>query len=159
MTVTHNKVVTIDYTLKNNDGQILDQSQNGEFEYLHGASNIIPGLESALLDKKAGETLSVTVPPAMGYGELNAALKQVVPMNMFESNENVTIGQQFHAQGDDGHDIMITVTEIDGDNVTIDGNHPLAGLDLNFDVTVIGIRDATQEEMDHGHVHHAGHSH
>jgi len=159
MLVAQNKVVTIDYTLKDNDGQILDQSQNGEFAYLHGASNIIPGLENALLDKKAGETLSVTVPPEMGYGERNDTLSQVVPMNMFDSAEMVTVGQQFHAQGDDGEDIMITITAVNGDDVTIDGNHPLAGIELNFDVTVVEIREATEEEASHGHVHQPGHSH
>jgi len=159
MVVNQNKVVTIDYTLKDNDGEILDQSQNGEFAYLHGASNIIPGLENALIDKKAGDTLSVTVPPEMGYGERNDSLSQVVPMNMFDSPDMVVVGQQFHAQGEDDHDIMITIIEINGDDVTIDGNHPLAGIELNFDVTVVDIRDATEEETSHGHVHQPGHSH
>ncbi len=159
MAVTQNKVVTIDYILKDNDGTILDQAQNGEFSYLHGASNIIPGLENALLNKKAGETLSVTVPPELGYGERNDSLSQVVSMDMFDSTEEMTEGQQFHAQGEDGEDIMITITKIDDDNITIDGNHPLAGLELNFDVTVINIRDASEEETAHGHVHQPGHSH
>jgi len=159
MVVNQNKVVTIDYTLKDNDGQILDQSQNGEFAYLHGASNIIPGLENALLDKKAGDSLSVTVPPEMGYGERNDTLSQVVPMDMFDSPDMVAVGQQFHAQGEDGHDIMITIVEVNGNDVTIDGNHPLAGIELNFDVTVIEVRDATEEETSHGHVHQPGHSH
>lgn len=159
MLVAQNKVVTIDYTLKDNDGQILDQSKNGEFVYLHGASNIIPGLENALLDKKAGETLSVTVPPEMGYGERNDTLSEVVPMNMFDSADMVTVGQQFHAQGEDDEDIMITITAVNGDDVTIDGNHPLAGIELNFDVTVVEIREATEEETSHGHVHQPGHSH
>ena len=159
MVVNQNKVVTINYTLKDNDGQILDQSQNGEFAYLHGASNIIPGLEDALLDKKAGDTLSVTIPPEMGYGERNDTLSQVVPMDMFDSPDMVVVGQQFHAQGEDGHDIMITITEVNGDDITIDGNHPLAGIDLNFDVTIIEVRDATEEETSHGHVHQPGHSH
>ena len=159
MVVTQNKVVTIDYILKDNDGQILDQAQNGEFSYLHGASNIIPGLENALLDKKAGEKISVMVPPELGYGERNDSLSQVVSMDMFDSAEEVTVGQQFHAQGEDNEDIMITIMEIDDDNITIDGNHPLAGLELNFDVTVINIRDASEEETAHGHVHQPGHSH
>ena len=159
MLVTQNKVVTIDYTLKDNDGQILEQAQNGEFAYLHGASNIIPGLENALLDKKAGETLAVTVPPDMGYGERNDSLNQVVPMDMFDSADKVTVGQQFHAQGEDEEDIMITIMAVNGDEVTIDGNHPLAGIELNFDVTVVEIREATEEETSHGHVHQPGHSH
>ncbi len=159
MIVTQNKVVTIDYILKDNDGQILDQSQNGKFAYLHGASNIVPGLENALLDKKTGEILSVSVPPEMGYGERNDTLSQVVSMDMFDSEDKVTVGQQFHAQGEDDEDIMITITEVSGDNVTIDGNHPLAGIELNFEVTVVDIREASEEETAHGHVHQPGHSH
>ena len=159
MVVTQNKVVTINYTLTDNEGQVLDQSQDGQFAYLHGASNIIPGLEDALYDKKAGDSFSVTVPPELGYGERNESMSQVVSSEMFDPNDKITVGQQFHAQDEQGHMIMITVTKIDGDNITIDGNHPLAGLELTFDVTIIDVRDATEEEISHGHVHMPGHSH
>ncbi|MGD8783232.1 MAG: peptidylprolyl isomerase [Thioalkalispiraceae bacterium] len=159
MQISANKVVTIDYTLKDNDDQIIDESKNGEFAYLHGASNIIPGLESALDDKKSGDTLSVSIEPKDGYGDRIPSMTQVVSMDMFDTPEQVQVGQQFHAQGADGQDIMITVTNVDGDQVTIDGNHPLAGMQLNFDVTVIDVRDATEQEIEHGHVHAHGHDH
>jgi len=159
MQISANKVVTIDYTLKDNDGQTIDESKEGKFAYLHGASNIIPGLENALLDKKAGESISVSIEPKDGYGEPEPTMVQVVPIDMFDSADQVTVGQQFHAQGEDGHDIMITVTKVEDDQVTIDGNHPLAGMQLNFDVTVVEVRDATEQEMEHGHVHSHGHDH
>lgn len=159
MQITANKVVTIDYTLKDNDDQIIDQSNNGEFAYLHGARNIIPGLETALENKQSGDSVSVSIEPKDGYGERQPSMMQVVPMEMFDDPNQVVVGQQFHAQGPEGQDIMITVASIDGDQVTIDGNHPLAGIHLNFDVKVIDVRDATEQEIEHGHVHHHGHDH
>ena len=152
MAICDNKVVTLNYTLTNDNDQILDQSQNGEFTYLHGANNIIPGLEKALNNKQLGDNFQVSISPEEGYGEHDSSLTQVVPLEMFESAEQVTVGQQFHAQSPDGEDILITVAAVDGDQVTIDGNHPLAGVQLNFDVTVVEIRDATAEEISHGHV-------
>lgn len=159
MQISANKVVTLDYTLKDNDDKVIDESKNGEFAYLHGARNIIPGLENALLDKKSGDTLSVSIEPKDGYGEHEPSMMQVVSMEMFDAPEQVTVGTQFHAQSPDGHDIMITVSKVEGDQVTIDGNHPLAGVQLNFDVTVVDVRDATEQELEHGHVHAHGHDH
>jgi len=159
MQISANKVVTLDYTLKDNDDQIIDESKNGEFAYLHGASNIIPGLENALLDKKMGDSLSVSIEPKDGYGEREPSMLQVVALEMFDDPDQVSVGQQFHAQSDDGHDIMITVAKVEDGQVTIDGNHPLAGVHLNFDVTVIDVRDATEQELEHGHVHAHGHDH
>lgn len=159
MTISANKVVTLDYTLTNDCGEILDQSRNGQFTYLHGANNIIPGLENALTGKGPGDSLNVKVSPEQGYGVRDENLSQVVGINMFESPEDVQVGLQFHAQSGDGHPIVITVTNIDGDEVTIDGNHPLAGETLNFDVTVVDVRDATEQEIAHQHVHAHGHDH
>jgi len=159
MTIAAKKVVIIDYTLTDANGQILDKSTQGQFAYLHGADNIIPGLENALTGKSAGDNFEVTVSPEEGYGVRDDNKIQTVSIDMFESPEQVIVGQQFHAQSPDGHHIMITVTHIDGDQVTIDGNHPLAGQQLNFSGTVVGIRDATQQEIDHGHVHAHGHDH
>jgi len=159
MTISANKVVTLDYTLTNDSGEILDQSNNGQFAYLHGANNIIPGLENALTGKTAGDNLNVKVNPDQGYGVRDENLSQVVGIDMFETPDDVTVGMQFHAQSGDGHRIVITVTNIDGDQVTIDGNHPLAGVTLNFDVTVVEVRDATEQEMEHKHVHTHGHDH
>lgn len=159
MKVAKNTVVALDYTLTDDAGQILDQSRQGEFIYLHGAHNIIPGLENALTGKTIGDRLDVIVSPQEGYGERNMELTQVVPIDMFESVEEVTVGQQFHAQAGNGQPILVTVIAVDEGNVTIDGNHPLAGKQLHFDVTVVNVREASQEEIDHGHVHMPGHSH
>lgn len=159
MTITVNKVVTLDYTLTDDSGEVLDQSRDGQFVYLHGASNIIPGLENALAGKAAGESLSVKVSPEQGYGQRDENLSQVVGIEMFESPDDVAVGLQFHAQSGDGNHLVITVTNIEGDQVTIDGNHPLAGKHLNFDVTVVAVRDATEQELAHRHAHAYGHDH
>jgi len=159
MLTGENKVVVINYTLTDDNDQILDQSTDGTFAYLHGASNIIPGLEKALVDKKVGDNVKVNIQPEEGYGLHDAGMVQNVSMEMFESPEQVQVGQQFHAQGPHGNTIVITVTKVEGDMVTIDGNHPLAGMPLNFDVTIVDIRDASEEELAHGHAHHGHHHH
>jgi FKBP-type peptidyl-prolyl cis-trans isomerase SlyD len=160
MQIAQHTVVTLNYTLTDEDGGIIDQSQEGSFAYLHGASNIIPGLENALAGKRAGDQLQVSVEPAEGYGEHNDDLMQVVPRDAFPEGEVLEPGMQFHAQGPDGQPIVVTIAAVEGDEVTIDGNHPLAGTTLNFDVTVIEVRAATEEEKSHGHVHGAhGHDH
>jgi len=159
MTISANKVVTLNYTLRDDNVEILDQSSDGQFAYLHGASNIIPGLEDALTGKSAGDNLNVKVSPEQGYGVRDENLSQVVGLDMFESPKDVQVGLQFQAQSGDGRQIVITVTKIEGDEVTIDGNHPLAGVTLNFDVTVVNVRDATEQELEHQHVHAHGHDH
>ena len=160
MSITEKKVVTINYTLKDDDGNVIDSAQDGSFAYLHGADNIIPGLEQALEGKTEGESLSVSVEPANGYGERNDSMSQVVSKEMFEGDEEISVGMQFHAEAPDGQPVVVTVTHLDGDNVTVDGNHPLAGVNLNFEVDIVTIRDASDEEMEHGHVHGPeGHHH
>lgn len=159
MTISANKVVTLDYTLTDDKGDILDQSRDGQFAYLHGASNIIPGLEEALTGKAEGDNLNVQVSPEQGYGVRDENLSQVVNIDMFESPDDVQVGLQFQAESADGRRIVITVTNIDGEEVTIDGNHPLAGVNLNFDVTVVNVREATEQEITHQHVHADGHDH
>lgn len=159
MTISANKVVILNYTLTNDSGEILDQSSDGQFAYLHGANNIIPGLENALTGKSAGDSLNVKVSPDQGYGERNDNLSQVVGMEMFESPDDVKVGLQFHAQSGEGQPIVVTVTKVDGEQVTVDANHPLAGVTLNFDVTVVDVRDATEQEISHQHVHAHGHDH
>jgi FKBP-type peptidyl-prolyl cis-trans isomerase SlyD len=159
MTISANKVVILDYTLTDESGTVLDQSSNGQFAYLHGAKNIIPGLENALAGKSAGDNLNVSVSPELGYGLRDENLSQVVGIDMFESPSDVEVGLQFHAQAGDGSTLVITVTKINGDEVTIDGNHPLAGRTLNFDVTVVDVRDAPEQEIAHQHVHAHGHDH
>lgn len=155
-------VAIIDYTLKDDEGDVLDESQNGEFVYLHGAQNIIAGLEVALEGKQAGDEISVSIKPKDAYGERDPDRIQVVPRDMFESDDEIVAGMQFHAQSPDGDMMVITVAEVDDDEVTIDGNHAMAGMDLHFEVSVVEVREATAEELSHGHVHTAegcGHSH
>lgn len=159
MQISENSVVAIAYTLTNDEGQVLDTSAGGEpLVYLHGAQNIIPGLENALVGKQVGDKLKVSVQPAEGYGEYDAQLVQVVPKHLFAGVETIEAGMQFHAQTDYGMQV-VTVAAVEGDEVTVDGNHPLAGQTLNFDVEVMSIREASQEELDHGHVHGAGGHH
>lgn len=160
MQIADNRVVTLAYTLKDNDDNILDRSDDGSFSYLHGARNIIPGLENALTGKSAGDELSVSIPPEEAYGVRDEARKQAVPRSAFPADAQVEVGMQFHAQSPEGHALMVTVAEVADDVVTVDGNHPLADVQLNFDVRIMEIREATPEEIEHGHVHGpGGHQH
>jgi FKBP-type peptidyl-prolyl cis-trans isomerase SlyD len=147
-------VVSIHYTLKDDDGVVIDSSSGKEpLTYLHGAGNIIPGLENELVGKTAGASCTVVVAPEDGYGVKSDDLMQVVPLSAFEGVENVEVGMQFQVQGPDGGAQVITVAEVAGEEVTIDGNHPLASKTLHFDVSIEAVRDATPEEIAHGHVH------
>lgn len=159
MRIAKHTVATIDYTLTDTDQNVIDTSEGGEpLSYIHGTGSIIPGLEDALVGKGPGDTVNVSVPPAQGYGERDDSLLKVVPKDRFETDE-IEVGMQFHTSGDDGHQV-ITVVEVTDENVTVDGNHPLAGMTLNFDVKVVDVRDATKEELDHGHAHGpGGHDH
>jgi len=160
MNISDKHVVTINYTLKDNDDNILDKSDDGSFCYLHGASNIIPGLENALTGKAAGDALSVSVPPEEGYGVRDDAKMQDVPRDAFPPEPEIEPGMQFNAEGPDGQAVMVTIASVDGDTIKVDGNHPLAGVTLNFDVTIADIREASKEELEHGHVHGPdGHQH
>jgi FKBP-type peptidyl-prolyl cis-trans isomerase SlyD len=159
MQIEKHKVVTLDYTLTDNAGKVIDSSDNGQFAYLHGAGNIIPGLEKALNGKTAGHEETVNVEPADGYGERDASKMAEISRDMFPSDIEIAPGMPFEAQGPDGQTLMITVVKVDGDQVTVDANHPLAGETLNFDVKVVDVRDATDEEISHGHVHGPGGHH
>ena len=159
MQIENEKVVTLHYKLTDDKGAVIDQSDDGSFAYLHGANNIIPGLEDALTGKNAGDKFDVTIAPEQGYGERNDAMLQEVPKEMFESGAAIQVGSQFHAQGPNGETLVVTVVEVKDDKVVVDGNHPLAGVPLNFDVEVIEVRDATAEEIEHGHAHGAGGHH
>jgi FKBP-type peptidyl-prolyl cis-trans isomerase SlyD len=159
MVIARDKVVLIHYTLTNASGQTLDSSSGRDpLAYLHGKGNIIPGLEQALEGKQAGDKLSVRVEPTDGYGVRDETLVQQVPRRQF-GGKNVQPGMQFHAQTSQGHARVVTVKRIQGDMVVVDGNHPLAGEVLNFDVEVAEVRDATPEELEHGHVHGPGGHH
>lgn len=159
MQIAQDCVALIDYTLTNDAGDVIDSSQGGEpLAYLHGHQNIIPGLEKALAGKTAGDSLKVSIAPAEGYGDKNPSLIEQVPRHMFSGVDNIEVGMQFHAQTGGGMQV-ITVSAVDGDTITVDGNHPLAGETLHFDVTVKEVRAASQEELDHGHVHGVGGHH
>jgi FKBP-type peptidyl-prolyl cis-trans isomerase SlyD len=148
------RVVSIHYRLTNDAGEELDSSTGGDpLAYLHGSNSLIPGLESALTGQSAGDKLKVTVQPTDAYGEISSDLVQVVPIDAFDSPENVKPGVQFQAQGPDGQVQLITVREVNDAGVTIDANHPLAGQVLHFDVSVEDVREASAEEIAHGHVH------
>ena len=147
-------VASIHYKLTNNAGEILDSSEGGEpLSYLHGAGNLIPGLEQELRGKTAGASMQVTVSPEEGYGVVQEGLIEVVPMDAFQGVDKIEPGMAFEAAGDDGQPRRIVVIKVEDAEVTVDGNHPLAGVELNFDVQVVDVRDATEEEIAHGHVH------
>jgi len=149
-----NLVVTMHYKLTDDDGKVLDSSEGSKpLSYLHGAGNIIPGLEKALIGKVAGDSLKVKVEPTEGYGEVRPELIQKVNREAFQGVDSVEEGMIFEAKGQDGSQQQIIVKEVVGDQVTIDANHPLAGVALNFDIDIIGVREATAEEVAHGHVH------
>lgn len=160
MQVQKNKVVAIDYKLTDATGAMIDSSaDHGPLTYIQGIGNLIPGLEKELEGKKAGDSLKVTIAAKDGYGERNDSLCQVVPRSQFESTEGLEIGMQFEVETEQG-ELVVSVTKIEGENVTVDGNHPLAGVELHFDVTIKSIRDASAEELAHGHVHgEGGHHH
>jgi len=159
MQIAHLKVVSIHYTLTNVDGDIIDSSEGSEpLSYLHGFGNIIPGLENALTGRKAGDRFTVSVAPAEGYGERDDGMIQSVPRNAFQGVDEIQPGMQFQAQSPEGMQ-LVTVIGVEKDEVILDGNHPMAGLTLNFAVEITAVRDATHEELDHGHIHGPGGHH
>jgi len=161
MTIAQHKVVTIHYKVSDSESdEVIDSSENSEpMTYLHGARNIIPGLEQALEGKSVGDELEVTVAAADAYGEHSDDRIQQVPKEAFEGMEKVEPGMAVTAQTDQGQ-INLVVIEVSDDMVTVDANHPLAGKSLKFEVTVEEVRDASDEEMEHGHVHGpGGHEH
>ena len=158
MQVTKNRVVSIDYTLTGEDGNVLDTSKGDEpLAYVHGTGTIVTGLEDALEGKAPKDHVSVTVSPEKGYGVRDDAVVFTVPRSQFQGVDELEVGMQFEVQGDgEGH--VVTVVAMDENEVTVDGNHPLAGLTLHFDVDIVDVREATADEIEHGHVHD-GHSH
>lgn len=156
MKIEEGKVVSMDYTLKNDEGAVIDQSKSDEpFAYLHGHRNIVPGLESALEGKSAGESVAVRLEPKDGYGEVDSSLVQKVPMEAFQGIEKVEVGMHFQAGTPQGP-MTVQVAKVEGDEVTVDANHPLAGKALNFEVAVKDVRQGTEEEIEHGHIHRGG---
>ena len=159
MRVATDSVVLIHYTLTNDAGETLDSSSGGEpLAYLHGKGNLISGLESQLEGRQSGESLEVRVAPGEGYGEVNPALVQDVPRSAFAGIGEIEIGMRFQAQTAEGPRVAV-VTGVSDETIRMDGNHPLAGQHLNFAVEIMDVRQATAEELAHGHVHGPGGHH
>ena len=161
MQVSEQKVVTMNYEVADDQGQLIDRSEEGgPLAYIHGNGQLIPGLETALEGRGKGDKVAVDVPPEQGYGERDEEGVQTVARNQFDDSVEIEVGMQFEAQDDDeGHQI-VTVVAVDGENITLDTNHPLAGKNLCFEVEILDVRDASTEELSHGHVHGpGGHDH
>ncbi|AZZ97696.1 peptidylprolyl isomerase [Pseudoalteromonas sp. R3] len=155
MKIAPNTVVKMHYAVLDNDDNSIDNTFDDEpLEFIIGTGYLISGLEDALINKQAGDKFSVTVEPQNGYGERHDNLMQAVPKSMFEDME-VEVGMQFRATTDEGEQTVIVIG-IEGEDVIVDGNHPLAGITLNFDVEILEVREATSEELAHGHVHSEG---
>jgi len=160
MKISKDCVVSIDFTLKSAEGEILDTSDGDQpLLYLQGHEHLVPGLERRLEGLEPGEELQAVIPPEEGYGIRDEEDFQVVKKSAFPEDAEVKMGMNFHAQDDAGNLNMITVVKIEGEDITLDYNHPLAGKDLHFDISIREVRKATQEELDHGHVHTPGHDH
>ena len=160
MSISQDQIVSIHYTLRDEAGEIIDSSPAGEpLAYLHGHGNLVPGLERELAGRSVGDKLTVTLSPADGYGEHDPKLVQQVPRRALKGVGNLRVGMRLSASSGRS-DRTVTVTRIAGDLVTVDGNHPLAGKKLHFEVEVAGVRAATETELSHGHVHGPdGHDH
>lgn len=148
------KVVSFHYVLTDDEGNQLDSSPEGQaLPYLHGAGNIVPGLESELAGREVGDKLDVTVPPAKAYGERKGPGAQAVPRSAFPEGADIQPGMVVGAQGPDGQPVHLYVTKVEDEQIWLDPEHPLAGKTLHFSVEIASIRDATEEEQAHGHVH------
>ncbi len=151
--VAAKSVVSIQYTLKNGEGETIDASEAGDpLRYLHGAGNIVPGLEQELEGKKIGDKLEVVVQPADGYGEVSGPGPQALPREAFEGVEPAA-GMSFVAEDEDGNQVHLWVLDADEERVVVTPDHPLAGVTLHFAVEIEAVREATAEELEHGHVH------
>ena len=161
MKVGKDKVVLMHYTLKNDAGDVIDSSEGGDpLPFLQGHGNIIPGLESALEGSKVGDKLEVSIKPKEGYGVRMKDAIQEIPNSALQSVDEVKVGMQLQSQDKDGNAFLVSVTKIEDDKITVDGNHPLAGQTLHFSVSIESIRKAEDEELSHGHVHADGqHNH
>ena len=159
MQIADNSAVAFHYTLTSDSGEVIDSSDGREpLAYLHGSGTIVPGLENAMTGRSPGERFSVTVSPEEGYGLHHPEMVQKVPRSAFQGVEEVEVGMQFQARGPQGA-MSVTIAAVDGDEVTVDANHPLAGQNLNFAIEIVSVRAATEEELAHGHVHGPGGHH
>lgn len=159
MQIQLNSVASIDYTLTDDSGEVLDSSSGqGPLTYIHGTGGLIPGLESELEGKAAGATFKVRIAPENAYGVRDEGMVVRVPKSQMPQGQELEAGMQFQARGPEGVQV-VTLVKVEPDAVWLDANHPLAGVHLNFDVTVVAVRQATAEELEHGHVHGPGGHH
>jgi FKBP-type peptidyl-prolyl cis-trans isomerase SlyD len=156
MNIQKDKVVALEYKLRV-EGDVIDESLGEPLSYLHGHGNIVVGLENALTGLSVGEGKTVKVEPHEGYGEFDEEGMQNIPMSSFDTE--LEIGQTYSGEDSEGSPVSFNVLAIEGDQVLVDFNHPLAGQELEFEVKVVGIRDATAEELEHGHSHDGHHHH
>ena len=166
LSVAAGKVVAIYYTLKNNAGEVVDTNKGKEgkpLAFLHGAGNLLPALEKELIGKSKNDFIEVQLAPADGYGDRNPDAIRDVPRTAFPPDREPEVGAVIQGQGPDGQPIMGRITDVSGDDIKVDLNHPLAGEELFFEVTICGVREPSEEETAHGHVHgpegHEGHNH
>lgn len=156
MNVAKNTVVSMNYQLTDGEGNQLDSSDvNGPLSYVHGVGTMLPALEQELEGKEPGEKIEAVLQPEDAYGERNEDLVQNLPMEKFQGVDTVEPGMQFQMETEEGQ-FIVTVTDVQGDEVTIDQNHPLAGTELHFDIAINEVREATETEIEHGHVHEEG---
>ncbi len=153
MEIDKNRVVGIHYKLTDPKGQLIDTSDEmSPFYFLFGTGAIVPGLEKQLKGKKEGDSFKAIIPPEEAYGACDDAMTQKVPRQLFEDVDEIKLGMQFEVETELGS-LVVSVREIEDDFITVDGNHPMAGITLHFDVNVMAVREATSEELEHGHVH------
>ena len=159
MQIANNTAVSINYVLKGDDGKTIDESSDGQFSFLIGAQNIIPGLENALQGKAVGDQFEVSIAPEEAYGTMDPAKIQTVPKSAFPEDADIQVGAQFHGASPSGDPVVVTVSAIEGDDVVIDGNHALADQTLHFSVEIVDVREASEDEISHGHIHGPGCNH
>ncbi|MFQ6024225.1 MAG: peptidylprolyl isomerase [Acidiferrobacterales bacterium] len=148
MQITKDKIVTFDYTLKDESGSVIESSRDSDpFSYIHGGNSVIPGLEAALEGKSTGEELTVSLAPAEASGERDESLLQIVPRAQFETNKNLEVGMRFQASTAEGKTRVVTIVKIDNDDITVDTNHPFAGRTVIFVIAIREVRDATRDEL------------
>jgi FKBP-type peptidyl-prolyl cis-trans isomerase SlyD len=156
MKICKNKVVVLHYAVSDTEDTLIDSSYDDKpLAVIHGTGYLIPGLEDALVDHQVGDKFDVEVAAAQAYGERFEDYVQTVPKSLFAGIDDLAVGSQLRASTDDGEQTVIVI-DVQDDDITVDGNHPLAGLDLKFEVDILEIRDATEEELAHGHVHAEG---
>jgi FKBP-type peptidyl-prolyl cis-trans isomerase SlyD len=153
MKITKNAVVSIEYSLHLGDGAIIDASEGEPLQYLQGAGQIVPGLEQALDGLEVGASKKVVVTPADGYGDLDPTAVRVVPREAFPPDAPLTAGSEFVIVDNEQNEVPIRITAVDNGQVTVDFNHPLAGKTLHFSIEVKEVREATADELEHGHAH------